>query len=175
MKYIALLRGINVGGNSRVEMKTLRSQFEALGFTDVATYINSGNVVFSSKLKQKDVLKKITALFAKEYAFPIPVIVKTAKQMRDIANAIPKNWKQDAKDFRSDVAYLFPEADSASSLQLLPMNKDLVDMRYVKGALMWHLNRKNVGKSKLNKLIGSKIYKLMTMRNINTAKYLGSL
>ncbi len=175
MKYIALLRGINVGGNCRVEMKKLKTQFEHLGFNEVSTYINSGKVVFDSKMKQKEVLKKVSGLFLKEYAFPIPVIVKTEKQMREIANAIPKSWKQDAKEFRSDVAYLFPEADSASSLTLLPMNKEVVEVKYVKGALMWHLNRKNLGKSKLNKLIGAKIYKLMTMRNINTAKYLGSL
>lgn len=55
------------------------------------------------------------------------------------------------------------------------MNPEFVDMRYAKGALMWHIDRKHFNKSKLNKLIGTKIYKLMTMRNINTAKYLASL
>lgn len=175
MKYFALLRGVNVGGNSRVEMKKLKTQFESLGFTNVATYINSGNVIFESQDTKQQVLKKVEAMFHKEYIFPIPVLIKTSQEMKAIAHAIPKYWKQDSKDFRSDVAYLFKEADPKKSLVLLPMDPKFVEMRYVKGALIWHINRKHYNKSKLNKLIGTKIYKLMTMRNINTAKYLASL
>ncbi len=175
MKYFALLRGINVGGNCRVEMKKLRTQFESLGFSNVSTYINSGNVVFESPKKPKAVRDAIVTMFQKEYRFPIPTLVKTQKEMKAIANAIPKSWKQDSKDARSDVAYLFEGADSKDSIALLPMNREVVDIRYVKGALLWNLSRKNYSKARLNKLIGTKIYKLMTMRNVNTARYLASL
>lgn len=49
MRYIALLRGINVGGNNKVSMGELKQAFESLGFTNVSTYINSGNVIFDSR------------------------------------------------------------------------------------------------------------------------------
>lgn len=99
MKYFALLRGINVGGNCRVEMKKLKTQFESLGFSNVATYINSGNVIFESKESKQGVLRKVEKLFAKEYTFPIPVLIKTQSEIKTIARAIPKNWKQMQKTF----------------------------------------------------------------------------
>jgi uncharacterized protein (DUF1697 family) len=51
MTYVALLRGINVGGNNKVEMKKLKTTFETLGFTSVVTYINSGNIIFNTSDK----------------------------------------------------------------------------------------------------------------------------
>ncbi|MFT3751872.1 MAG: DUF1697 domain-containing protein [Paludibacter sp.] len=56
MIYVALLRGINVGGNNKVEMKKLKSTFELLGFTNVVTYINSGNIVFEDISKEQVVI-----------------------------------------------------------------------------------------------------------------------
>jgi uncharacterized protein (DUF1697 family) len=69
MKYIALLRGINVGGNHKVEMKNLKALFESLGFSDVSTYINSGNVIFESNEERSVVLEKIITCFEKELIF----------------------------------------------------------------------------------------------------------
>lgn len=111
MKYIALFRGINVGGNRKVEMKKLKGLFESLGYTEVSTYINSGNILFESDLDTKSVLTKITKTFEKTFDFEIPTLVKTEKEMKKIADAIPKDWQNDPTQ-RTDIAYLFPEIDS---------------------------------------------------------------
>lgn len=58
------------------------------------------------------------------------------------------------------------------SIDDLPINKEFIDVRYVKGALFWNVKRENVNKSQLGKLISHKVYKLMTVRNINTVRYL---
>ncbi len=171
MKYIALLRGINVAKEHRVDMKKLKVLFESLGNTIVSTYINSGNVIFESEDDQKNVLKKIEAVLKKEFHFAIPTLIKTEKEIKNIADAIPKEWQNDSMQ-RSDVAYLFPQIDSKKSLDELPFKKEFIDIRYIKGAIYWNVDRKNYTKSHLNKLIAHKLYQFMTVRNVNTARYL---
>lgn len=171
MKYIALFRGINVGGNRKVEMKKLRSLFESLGFINVSTYINSGNIIFESDLDAKNVLIKIQKSFEKTFDFEIPTLVKTEKEMIKIASAIPEEWQNDPTQ-KTDVAYLFPEADSKKIIEELPLKIEFLEIRYVKGALFWNIKRENVNKSQLAKLISHKLYKSMTIRNVNTARFL---
>ncbi|MGE8721044.1 DUF1697 domain-containing protein [Leptospira terpstrae] len=171
MKYIALFRGINVGGNRKVEMKKLKELFESLGYTEVSTYINSGNILFESEFDTKSVLTKITKSFEKIFDFEIPTLVKTEKEMKKIADAIPKDWKNDQTQ-RTDIAYLFPEIDSKKIIEELPFKKEFVDVRYTKGAIIWNIKKVNVNKSNLAKLISHKLYKSMTIRNVNTARFL---
>jgi len=171
MKYIALLRGINVGGNKRVEMKRLKILFASLGYTNVATYINSGNIIFESNNDQTAVYKEVERGLKNEFKFAIPTLVKTELEMRQIANAIPNNWHNDSS-YKTDVAYLFEVIDGKETLDELPIKKEYLDVIYVKGAIIWHVARKNYNKSQLNKLIAHKYYQLMTVRNINTARYL---
>lgn len=171
MKYIALLRGVNVGGNRKVDMKKLKRLFESIGFTDVSTYVNSGNVIFKSNDDQKDVLKKIQTNLKSEFKFEIPTLVKTQKEMEEIVKAVPKSWLNDSLQ-RTDVAYLFPEIDSIKIVDELPIKKEFIDIRYSKGAIYWNLKRENVYKSHLAKIISHILYKSMTIRNVNTARYL---
>lgn len=171
MKFIALLRGINAGKLRRVEMKKLKALFESLGYSQVSTYINSGNIMFNSNKKIKDIHKNIEINLKKEFGFDIPAIIKTEKEIQKIATAIPKEWQNDSKQ-RSDVAYLFKEIDSKKTLNDIPIKKEYIDIRYTKGALYWNIDRKNYNKSHLNKLINHKFYQLMTIRNVNTARHL---
>ena len=171
MKYIALLRGINVGGNRKIEMKRLKVLFESLGYTNVSTYLNSGNVIFETDKKQKSIQIEIQSSLHKEFGFKIQTLVKNENEIRKIAYAIPKEWKNDS-EYRSDVAYLFKEIDLKKTVDDLPITKEYIDIRYVKGAIIWNVKRKEYNKSHLNKIISHKLYQLMTIRNINTARYL---
>lgn len=171
MPLIALLRGINVGTAKRVDMKKLKALCEKLGYTDVSTYINSGNVVFETKKSPAAVEKELKAALKHEFGFDIDLLIKTHAQMMAIAKAIPSHWENDETQ-RTDVAYLFSSADTKKILSELPFKTEYVDTRYVKGALVWNIQRKNYNKTQLNKLIGHKLYKLMTMRNVNTARFL---
>ncbi len=171
MKYIALLRGINVGKERRVDMKKLKIIFESLGCINVSTYINSGNIIFESKGNKKNILKKIEDSLKKEFDFEIPTLVKTEKEMKKIADNIPAKWQNNSSQ-RSDVAYLFPEIDSQKTIDNLPVKKEFIDIRYIKGAIYWNIDRNNYNKSHLNKIISHKLYQFMTVRNVNTARYL---
>lgn len=173
MKYIALLRGINVGGNHKVEMKKLKAVFESLGCTEVSTYINSGNVIFNSSEKRERLEKTIASIFLATWNFPIPTLIKTKQQIQTIAQAIPDDWVNGDTQ-KTDVAYFFPDIDTNNILDNLPVQREFIDFRYTKGALIWNIKRENYNRSQVNKLISHKLYQSMTLRNVNTARHLAT-
>ncbi len=174
--YVALLRGINVGGNNKVEMKQLRAIFEALGFSDVATYINSGNVIFSSPRKDAErFVSEIEGAIQNSFGFAVRIIVRNEKNIRAIEKAVPKNWSNDTKQ-RTEVMFLWDEYAKKSTLKLIPTNPDIDTLLYAGGAVIWHIaNREQYTKSGLRKFIGTDVYKHMTARNINTVRKLIAL
>lgn len=175
MKYVALLRGINVGGNNKVEMKKLKNVFEALGFKNVSTYINSGNVVFeTNETEVVKIVEKIEQAILKKFKLTIRVVVRDAKNIAKVIKAIPKDWVND-KEQKSDVLFLWEEYCTKASLKLIKVNPKVDTLKYVEGAILWHVNKKDYGQSGMNKFIGTKVYKNMTARNVNTVKKLANL
>jgi uncharacterized protein (DUF1697 family) len=174
MRYIALLRGINAGTLRRVEMGTLRQLFERLGYTRVSTYLNSGNILFEAGQDVEEIHKMVETSLKEEFGFEIPTLIKSDFEMRGIVHAIPTTW-QNNDEQRTDVAFLFPEIDSEEILSDLPVKRDFIDLCYVPGAVIWNLDRKNLNKSRLNKIISHPYYQLMTVRNVNTARYLAGV
>jgi uncharacterized protein (DUF1697 family) len=85
-RQIALLRGVNVGGNKRVEMARLRALLEELGYTDVRTYVNSGNVVFSGPRRSE---KQLEAAIAETFGFDVPVVLRSRDELAAIVQANP--------------------------------------------------------------------------------------
>jgi uncharacterized protein (DUF1697 family) len=176
MNYVALLRGINVGGKNIVNMNKLATVFESCGFSSVSTYINSGNVFFDagSTTTPKSVpylTDVISEAIRDEFGFEVPVLIKERSEIISIATAIPVDWVNKG-DLKSDVAYLFPDADTPEILNRLPFNRDYIKIIYIRGAVFWSLDIKDYSKSKLNNIVGTEIYKLMTIRNVNTARRL---
>lgn len=174
MKYALLLRGINVGGNNRVEMKRLKALLERLGYSEVVTYLNSGNAIFDSTKKVPELHKEISKALKTEFGFEIQILIKSIKEIKKIVRTIPDEWINDDKQ-KTDVAFLFKDADLSEIIAQLPIKKEFMDIRYVKGALIWNVSRENYNKSQLNKLVSHKLYKLMTVRNINTTRYLANI
>lgn len=152
-------------------MKDLKRIFESLNFEKVSTYINSGNIFFETEKEQKDLDQKVKEILKTEYALVIPTLIKTEEEIKYIANAIPEEWQNNSEE-KTDVAYLFSEIDSEEILNELPFNREYIEVSYVKGALLWNVKRKNYNKSQLNKIIGHRLYQFMTVRNVNTARYL---
>jgi uncharacterized protein (DUF1697 family) len=173
--YVALLRGINVGGNNTVAMKKLKATFEALGFESVRTYINSGNIIFSSAISdQKSLVHMIEKGIKKEFGISLKVLVRDEQTLRKVAQAIPKNWKNDQSQ-KVDVLFLWDEYVSKRTLEKIRQTKGVDTLVYVSGSILWHLYRKNYSKSGMNKFIGTEIYKNMTARNANTVRKLAAL
>lgn len=174
MKYIALIRGINVGSSVKINMKDLKADCELLGLQNVSTYINSGNVIFESDDDKEEINQKIEDYLRNKIRQEIKVIVKTKEEIKKIASAIPAKWTNDDLQ-KTDVLYLFNEIDNEEIINELPIKKEYVNIKYVKGAIIVNVLRDNYGKSQMNKIISHKKYKEMTVRNVNTARYLATI
>ena len=103
MVFVALLRGINVGGKTKVPMAALRDVCESVGCEDVATYIQSGNVVLTSKLAADKLQGALEAAIAEEFGFSPAVMIRTAKEM---ATVLRRNPYPDADDKAVHVGFL---------------------------------------------------------------------
>lgn len=173
-KYVALLRGLNVGGKARVEMPRLKAVFEGVGCADVLTYINSGNVVFSDPRKPKVLVNVLEAAIEQAFGFRVPIVLRTDSQIAEICNAIPADWTNDVEQ-KTDVLFLWNEIDNPGILKQIANDPELERVLFVAGALVWNVARENVTRGNGMKLVKSDFYQLMTVRNINTVRKLNEL
>lgn len=173
-RYAALLRGINVGGNAKVEMPRLKQVFESLGCEKVATYINSGNVIFSDKRSHNQLVPIIEKALNKEFGLGLKVVLRSLEQIEAICRAVPETWTNDG-DQKTDVMFLWEQIDNKEILKKVVINPKLENVKYIAGALVWNIARKNVTKGGGIKLIKTDLYPLMTVRNINTVRKLRQL
>ena len=172
MKQIALLRGINVGGKHKVPMSELKQLFEAQGYMNVKTYINSGNVLFSGKKASSD---QLSELIEEKFGFPVPTLVLSVPTFQKIVDAIPTEW-QNNDEYKSDVLFLWPNFDKKTVLDDTPFVEEVDEVLYIPRALIWRVARKLQGQSYMQrKFIGSLLYKNMTARNANTVRALAKL
>ncbi len=173
--FVALLRGVNVGGNNMISMRALKESFEALGFDEVSTYINSGNIIFKSKETDARKLEiKIERMLAKDYQLDSKVVIRTLPEMEKLVQALPRSWN-DATRWRYYVIFLRHTIDSEEILAELPPNPDVEEIVYHPGTLLWSALISDLTRSRIQKLSTRKIYKDMTIRNLNTTQKLLSL
>lgn len=171
--YVALLRGINVGGKNKVEMSRLRATFENLGLAHVSTYINSGNVIFSGDDRSGDSLvASIEQAIADEFGLSLRVLVRDLDAMSATEDALPPTWTNDAT-MKTDVMFLW--VDDPNVIDALPAREGVDDVIYVAGAIVWRVDRANLNRSGMSKIVGTKLYREMTIRNCNTVRRLAEL
>jgi uncharacterized protein (DUF1697 family) len=144
----------------------------------VTIYINSGNAVFSSDHVVDSTL--VQSALEKHFNFPIPTLILSGDKVREIANAIPLDWTNDAlkpdkSGQKSDVIYLFDEINTPEILGNIGYKSDIEKMIYVDGAVIANIARAHQLKGSLQKLIGTRLYSQMTIRNVNTARKLAEL
>jgi uncharacterized protein (DUF1697 family) len=174
-KYIALLRGINVGGNNKVSMADLRVCFEQSGFTDVSTYINSGNVLFSSD--ESDLVKlveKCETAIEKQFGFSVVVMVLAVDDLKTALGEKPNWWaSDDPKVARSEALFIIPPTTAEQVLTEIQKKSSAVDKFASSGqVIFWSLPRENYNKSIVPKIIGTPIYRRITIRGASTVKKL---
>ncbi|MSP21191.1 MAG: DUF1697 domain-containing protein [Alphaproteobacteria bacterium] len=168
--YLVLLRGINVGGKNKIPMAALKLFLEEQGFSDVTTYIQSGNVVLRSELAAKAVAATIEDGLTKRFALDtavINILVLTGKQLRATVDNRPKGFGDQPAKYRSDVLFLIDiKADDALK-DFAP--KEGVDNVWPSGPAIYaqRLSAKRT-KSRLNRIMSTPAYKSMTIRNWST-------
>jgi uncharacterized protein (DUF1697 family) len=124
--YVAMLRGINVA-NKMVKMERLRASFEALGFDQVRTYVQSGNVVFHAEEKSPDkAAKKIENRITRDFGFEVPVLVKSAKDLEQVVKSNPLLKEKGIDHSKLHVTFLLgaPPITAAKALEPLATSRE---------------------------------------------------
>jgi uncharacterized protein (DUF1697 family) len=166
-RYIVLLRGINVGGKNIVPMARLRDLLEELGYRDVATYIASGNVVLSSDRKPAAIKREIETALPKAFRLHselIAVLVLTRAQLRAVVRKKPKGFGDEPDTYHSDAIFLMG-IDAATAMEAFDPRAGVDTVWPGDGVIYSQRLSAERTKSRLNKVMGSPMYKSMTIRN----------
>ena len=168
-RYVALLRGINVGGNNLIKMAALKACFEANGFGNVATYIQSGNVLFDAAgSSQARLVGQVEAMLAATFEYPASVVLRSRKQLREIVERAPAGFGTEPARYRYDVFFLKEPLKAAAAIELVP-TREGVDQVYARtGVLYGSRLISRATESRISRLVSLPIYKSMTIRNWNT-------
>jgi uncharacterized protein (DUF1697 family) len=174
-QYLALLRGINVGGRNLVPMADLRAAFEAAGYCEVATYIQSGNVLFATDAPSAALEADIEALLEDRFGLPLPVVVRSHAQLRRVVAKAPPGFGAAPDTYHSDVVFLKTPLTSRQAMRVVEL-RDEVDQAWPgTGVLYFARLSARRTQSRMNKIMGTPEYKQMTIRNWNTTTKLLAL
>jgi uncharacterized protein (DUF1697 family) len=172
---VALLRGVNVGGKNNLSMSTLKANLAKAGFQDVATYINSGNVLFtSSETDARKLETKIERVLSTHHRLDCKVVVRSLSEMEKLVKSLPASWKGD-DTWAHNVMFLRHSVDSKDVLKELAPQKAIEKVLYRPGTILWSARRSDIKQSSRNKLSSRKIFQEMTVRNPNTTRKLFDL
>ncbi|HEU4785021.1 MAG TPA: DUF1697 domain-containing protein [Ktedonobacterales bacterium] len=173
--YIALLRGINVGGHRLIKMADLKAMFEALGFDGVQTYIQSGNVVFQADEAEEPLRERIERQIAATFGFPVVVALRTHDELARVVAACPFAPDALAEDERLYMA-LLAETPASTGIERMLASKTAPDELRVLGREVYLLYRQNMRESQLtNNLVESRLGVPATMRNWRTLTTLSAM
>jgi uncharacterized protein (DUF1697 family) len=175
VRYVALLRGINVGGRTLVKMADLKACFENLGFDGVSTYIASGNVLFETDEDDAaELATTIETAIEQRFELPVKLVVLDKRAYGRIVKAIPTAWIGDGT-VRANVAFVRDGTDAEEVIRELEPDAAIEEVKAVDGAILWATRRDSLNRSVMRKLIAGAAYKELTVRNLNTTLKLHDL
>lgn len=175
-RYVALLRGINVGGNNIIPMSRLKACFEASGFGGVSTYIQSGNVLFeSSKGNARDLTRAVEQALSATFKADIRVVLRSRDQMRTIVAGAPPGFGTEPATYRYDVVFLKEPLTATQAMKDVSIREGVDAASAGKGVLYFTRLTSRATQSRLSKIASAPSYKQMTIRNWNTTTRLLAL
>jgi len=172
-KYIALLRGINVGGKNIVSMPILREAFEKAGFCDVSTYINSGNIFFSADDTAIEVLQsRCRQIITETFKLDVPVAVISPRALAAALNNAPEWWDKD-KERKHNAIFIIPPASAEDIMEEVgEINHEYEQAGHHGQVVFWSAPLKFFAKTKWSKFVSAGTRSNITIRNANTTKKL---
>ena len=176
-RYVALLRGINVGGKNAIPMPALKAAFEDHGFDEVRTYIQSGNVVFSTPTSSQAALtREIERMISTAFAhYDASVVLRSRSQMRAVVDRAPKGFGAEPSNYRYDVVFLKAPLTAKTAGKDVPI-KEGVDRLWVGTGVLYSSRLiSRATQSRFSRIVSLPAYKQMTIRNWNTTTKLAEL
>ncbi len=167
-RYVALLRGINVGGKNVIRMSDLRACFQDGGLKDASTYIQSGNVMFSTPERSLATLtERVERILAARFDYDASVVLRNRAQMRSIVRRAPAGFGSDPA-FRCDVIFCMSPLTARTAMRDV-QTREGVDRAWIgSGVLYFERLASRASQSRLSRIASLPIYQRMTIRNWNT-------
>ncbi|MBT8485856.1 MAG: DUF1697 domain-containing protein [Phycisphaerales bacterium] len=168
-RFLALLRGINVGGHNIIKKDDLRACFEDLGFESVKTYIQSGNILFrSGSTSVKTLTGRVEEGLSDRFGYDAQTLVLSHRQYRTALEAAPAGWGEDDTK-KHNALFTLRSTTPAKVIRMAPPPREGVDeISTGPGVIFWSISKKLVGRSSGTKFAASPVYRQVTVRNHNT-------
>jgi uncharacterized protein (DUF1697 family) len=175
-QYVALLRGINVGGNNLIPMSNLKQCFEACGFDQVATYIQSGNVLFEvDDEPQTGLAARIEQALSTRFSYQARIVLRSHAQMRAIVLDAPAGFGSRPDEYRYDVVFLREPLTTTQAMKEL-VTREGVDQTFAgEGVCYFSRLTSRATQSYMSRVVTLPSYQSMTIRNWNTTARLLTL
>lgn len=177
-RYIMLLRGVNISGKNKVPMARLKEAMEAQGFSDVKTWLNSGNVVFSNEeTDAAELADRIGRVILGEFGLDIPVFVLPQAELADILRHAPDWWGTENKEIYHNLIFILPPASFPDVYREIGAPKEgLEKIQAYQAAVFWSFSRKEYQKTNwwpqtARADIGAKL----TIRTANTVRKIAGI
>jgi uncharacterized protein (DUF1697 family) len=172
-RYITFLRGVNISGKNKIRMAELKNEFEKLGLKEVKTYLNSGNVIFSSDKHNIEIFtEQIETMIKNQFGFDIPVFVISKEKLKDILFHAPDWWGNDNKENYDNLIFIMPPAVFSDVYNEIGEPKEKLEkIENYKEVIFWTFCRKNYQKTNWwSKTANANISSKLTIRTANTVK-----
>lgn len=169
-KYVAFLRGINISGKNKISMSDLKAEFEALGFIDVLTYLNSGNIVFSSETDNaRPIIEK---MISDKFGLEVPAHVIGMDYLKDILSHSPQWWGSENKDKYDNLIFILSSDTPEDICALIgEPSEGLETVQIYKNVIFWTFDRKAYQKCNWwKKTASTGVTDKLTIRTANTIK-----
>lgn len=172
MKYIALLRGINISGKNKISMSELKSELEKNKYQNVSTYLNSGNVIFESDIDNKEsIMKDIYKIIKNKFNLEIPVFIMTSLELEDILSHNPDWWGTDNKEIYDNIIFIIPPTTYNEVFDTIGSPNEYEKIQEYKNNIFWSFDLKNYRKSNWwGKTASTEISDKITIRTANTMR-----
>lgn len=173
MKYIALLRGINISGKNKISMPELKKLLEENNYQNVFTYLNSGNIIFECNIDNKEtIMDNIHTLIKTKFLLDIPVYITTDKELENILNNSPKWWGSSNKEIYDNLIFIISPTKYEEVYNTIGSQKEgLEQIEEYNNCIFWSFELKNYRKSNWwVKTASTDIKDKITIRTANTMR-----
>lgn len=175
-KYIALLRGVNVGGNNKISMPELKCSFERQGFENVVTYINSGNILFDSGLDLQSAMATCKEVIQADFGLDITVGMISATDLVEAMKCAPAWWNTDAESKHNSIFVILPITAAEVIASVGDAKPEYEQVTSYGNVIFWSAPIQTFSRTRWSKVVQNKaVYNQITIRNANTALKLAAL
>ena len=173
MKYIALLRGINISGKNKISMSELKKILEENRYKNVITYLNSGNVIFEGNTDNKEnMMQDIYKIVKNKFNLEIPIFIISQLELEDILNNNPEWWGTENKEIYDNLIFIITPTKYEEVYNTIGNPREEIEkIKEFKNSIFWSYDLKNYRKSNWwNKTASTNIKDRITIRTANTMK-----